>query len=123
MGDNLSAGVEFVNALRQVAERDEISVQITDLVFVRLAYIEDEKIFLRIELLFQLLHRYCRHIRRDGCFLPADSAELVVVDELFHRRILSTGRAVRALAQLQFPELHAERIYQQKPADEWIALA
>ena len=52
MGDDLPARVEFAHALRQIAEWDEISIQVADLVFVRLAHIENKNVGLGVELLF-----------------------------------------------------------------------
>ncbi len=52
MGDNLLAGIKFVHSLRQVAERDQVSADIADLVFMRLAHIQDEQIFARVEAAF-----------------------------------------------------------------------
>src|ERR1700687_3109972 len=49
MGHDLAAAVQFTNALRQIAEWDEISIQVTDLVFVRLAHVENKDIGLGVE--------------------------------------------------------------------------
>src|SRR6202451_3180860 len=45
VGDDLAAGVEFAHPLRQIVERDQMSVEVADLVFVRLAHAENEQIF------------------------------------------------------------------------------
>src|SRR5229473_5781054 len=42
MGHDLLAGVQFVHPFGQVAERNQMSADVADLIFVRLAHIEDE---------------------------------------------------------------------------------
>src|SRR5437660_12625197 len=44
MGDDLAARVQFAHALWQIAEWDEISIQVADLVFVRLAHVENNNV-------------------------------------------------------------------------------
>src|SRR5260370_33103603 len=124
MGHDLAAAVEFAYTLWQIAERDEISVQVADLVFVRLAYVENENVGFGIELLFQFFHRNCGHVASRGHrrFRAADSAELLVVDQLGDRPVRAAGGAIGILAQLQFAELHAEGIDQQQSSGERIAL-
>src|ERR1700751_604652 len=43
MRHDLSRRVEFMDAARQFTERNQLSVEIADLVFVRLAHIENER--------------------------------------------------------------------------------
>ena len=45
MGDDFAAGVEFVHALGQITQRDKVSADVADLVFVRLANVQNEKVF------------------------------------------------------------------------------
>ncbi len=42
--DDLAAGVEFVHALGQIVQRNQMSAEVADLVFVRLAHVEHEEI-------------------------------------------------------------------------------
>src|SRR5258708_8057892 len=49
MRHNFPRGIEFVDAPRQFPEGEKMSPQIADLVFVRLAHIENEKIIAAIE--------------------------------------------------------------------------
>src|ERR1700722_17853254 len=121
MRHDLSRRVEFMDAARQFPERNQLSVEIADLVFVRLAHIENEEIVAFIEPRLQFLWRdlWNRQIRRRG-FFPAHAAEFVVVDQLMDGAMLAAHRAIRILAQLQFAELHSQRIEQQQPADETV---
>src|SRR5437660_12860428 len=52
MGDDFAARVEFAHALWQIAERNEISIQVADLVFVRFAHVENKNVGLGVEFLF-----------------------------------------------------------------------
>jgi hypothetical protein len=45
MGHDLAAGIEFVDTLWQIAQGDEVSADVADLVFVRLAHVKDEDFF------------------------------------------------------------------------------
>src|SRR6184192_1378456 len=56
VGHNFAAGVEFVDALGQIAQRDKISINVADLVLVRLADIEHENVFTGIEPTLQFLY-------------------------------------------------------------------
>ena len=49
MRDDFTRRVQFVNATRQFTEWNQMSLQIANLKFVRLAHIEDEKIISTIE--------------------------------------------------------------------------
>src|SRR5580693_3175799 len=49
MRDDFPRGIQLVHAARQLAERNQMSMQIADLVFVRLAHIQNEKIVSAIE--------------------------------------------------------------------------
>ncbi len=44
VGDDLAAGVEFVHSFGQIAQGDQVAVDVADLVFVWLAHVEDEDI-------------------------------------------------------------------------------
>jgi hypothetical protein len=53
VGDDLAIGIELVEALGQIVERDEMTAEVGDLVFVGLAHVEDEKLFAGVETAFQ----------------------------------------------------------------------
>ena len=42
MGDHLFARIEFAHALRKITEWDQVTTDVADLIFVRLAHIENE---------------------------------------------------------------------------------
>ena len=89
----LARAVQFADALRKIAERDQMAVQIADLIFVGLANVEDINIIAAVEALLQLLRRDFRN--RDGLrrsFFTANAAELSVVDELRHGRMRAANR-------------------------------
>src|ERR1700739_4467016 len=98
-----------------------MSADVADLVFVRLTHIEDEKIFLRIQTALQFFDLNFGNSCFHRFFLPANTAELVVVYQLGHGRMRAADRAIRVLAQLKLAELHAESVNQQKPSDKRIA--
>src|SRR5213083_1387765 len=52
-----------------------------------------------------------------------DAAELLVVDQLGDRRLLAAHRAVGVPADLHLLELHRQRVVEQQPALERLALA
>ena len=57
------------------------------------------------------------------CLLAANSAELLVIDQLGDCRIFPACRAIRILAQLELAKFHGQRVDQQQPPDQWIACA
>src|SRR5207245_5363289 len=100
MGDDLTAGIEFVDALRQIAQRNQMAANVADLIFVWLAHIQDEDIFACVQFLLELFHLHLWHIGCHWRFLPAYSAKLVVVYEARDRRVRAADRAVRIFTQL-----------------------
>ena len=42
VGHDLAAGIEFVNPLGQLVERDEMTPEVGDLILVRLAHVQDK---------------------------------------------------------------------------------
>src|SRR5271168_502578 len=50
---NFAAGIQFVHALGQIIQRNEMSAKIADLVLVGLAHVEDENVFLRVQTALQ----------------------------------------------------------------------
>src|SRR3984957_3102970 len=121
---DFTRSVELVHAPRQFTERNQFPVQIADLIFVRFAHVENEKIVALVETRLQFLrcdlwNAQVRSLR----FFAANSAELVVIDELVDRAMLAAHRAIRILAQLQFAELHSERIEQKQATNETVAFS
>ena len=55
MDDDLAAGVELADALGQVIQRDKVSAEVADLVFVRLAHLEYEQVIAGVEPPLQFL--------------------------------------------------------------------
>ncbi len=98
-----------------------MSADVADLIFVRLAHIEDKEILLRIQPPLQLFHLNFRNSISHRFFLPANAAKLVVVYQLRHCRMRAANRALRILAQLEFTEFHPERVNQQQPSNERFA--
>ena len=61
--DDLARAVELVHAPRQFAERNQVPVDIADLIFVRLAHVQNVDIVAAIEPRLQLRRRNFRNIR------------------------------------------------------------
>src|SRR5215813_10054181 len=113
-----------MNATRQFAERNQMSIQIADLKLVRFAHIENKKIVAPVQTRFQFarsdfrnLHIWCWR------FFAANAAEFVIVDQLGKRRVLPANRAIGILAQFQFAEFHSERIKEQQTAYKIVSTA
>jgi len=79
---------------------------------VRFPNVNDGELISAIEPFFQVCHRDLPAIVRYLFFLrlSPDSAELVIIDQFLDRRILSTQGALGIASQLEFLELHLERI-------------
>ena len=122
MGHDFAGAIELSGALGQFAERDEVAVQIANLVLVRLANVENKKIVSAIEPCLQLAGRNfgntCGH---GNMLLSSNSAKLFVVDQLMDRTMVAANRARRILAQPQFAEAHSQRVKEQEPADQRFA--
>src|SRR5512147_2299089 len=119
---DLATGVEFTHTLRKVVERDQVAIDVTDLIFVRLSYIKHEDILARILALLKLFNgnrRYLGVVHR--LFFSANSAEFVVIDQLMDRTMLAARRAIRILPQLQFAETHRQCVNEEKASNQWIA--
>src|SRR5262249_13356282 len=111
-------------AARYFTERNQVAFQITNLVFMRLAHVENEKVVAAIESRFQFtrsdfgdLHIGC------GSFFAAYAAEFIVVDELCDGAMRATHWAVGILAQLEFAEFHSQRVKQKQAANKTVAAA
>src|SRR5580658_1180395 len=124
MRDDLARAVEFMHALRQLAQRDQMSVDVADLIFVRLAHVKHVNVVTLVEPRFQLGggdFRYVRH--SSGGLLAPDAAEFGVINQLGDRRMSPANGAIRIFPQLQFAEFHGQRVEQEQAADERLALA
>ncbi len=106
--------------------RHQLAADVGDLIFERLAHIENEQILACVHAPFQFLHADLRNSILQCALLfrcGRDAAELLIVDQLRHRGMLAANRALGILAQLQLPEAHVERIHQQQAPDERLAFA
>src|SRR6266478_6146156 len=96
-----------------------MSLEIADLVFVRLAHIENVQIIPTIKPGFELARSDLRNLHgRAGGLFAAHAAKFVVIDQLGDRRMRSAHRAVRILAQLELAEFHPESVKQQQASHE-----
>src|SRR5258708_7305393 len=110
---------EFVDAPSQLPKRKKMPLEIADLVFVRLAHVENEKIISTIEPGLQFARRNFRDLHRwPGSFFAAHAAEFVVVDQLGDRWMRAAHRAVWIFTQLEFAEFHSEAVKQKQSSNE-----
>src|SRR5262249_11872695 len=107
--------------LWQVTERDEVTVEIADLIFVRLAHIENEDVILTIEAPFEFLRSDLRNRNAVLLFFTTDTTELLIVDEGSNRGRGAADGAFGVLAQLELAEAHAKGIDQEEPPRECVA--
>ena len=120
---DLAARVEFVHPLRQIVQRNQVSANIADLVFVRLAHIEHEQVFFRVQAPLQIFHLNLGNTVAHRLLLSTNAAKLVVVYQLRDCRMRTADGAVGILPQLQLAEFHSQRVDQQQSSDERIAYA
>ena len=64
MSHDLAAGIELVHPLGQIAQRDQMPAKVADLILVRLANVEHEKVFARIQTPLEFFDLYFRN----ACF-------------------------------------------------------
>src|SRR5918999_1793528 len=111
--------VELDEALGELGERDETRADVSHLVLVRLAHVEDGDLVAVLQAPLELLDRDLRHL---AGLVPGvrlwDAAELLVVDELGDGGVLAADRAVRVLAQLHLAEAHPQSVVEQQAPDE-----
>src|ERR1700730_3251959 len=124
MNNDFERGVQFVHAKRQIDKRNQVSLEIADLKFVRLADVQDKKIVAAIQARLQLARRDLRNldIRCRG-FFTAHATEFVVVDELVDSAVISAHWAIGIFAQLQFAKFHSQGIKQEQAPGEAVAAA
>src|SRR5580692_8008496 len=94
MGNDLAAGIEFVHALWQIAQRDEMPLNIANLILVGLAYVEHEKILARIQTPLELFDLYFGNACFHRFLLAADATKLVVVYQFCDGTMGSAGGAI-----------------------------
>src|SRR6185369_14420510 len=112
--------VQFGEPLFQRAERKKrYTVDARDLVFVRLAHVDDFDAELRFfERLLHFVDSHFVGVLRGRLRLGRDAAEHLVIDELGDRRIFATDRALYVATQLELAKLHVERIEQEQTSDQ-----
>src|SRR5712664_1125495 len=99
-------------------------LEIADLVFVRLAHIENEEIISAIEAGLQFARSDLGDLHGGaGSFFAAHAAEFEVIDQFVDRSIGAAHRSVWIFAQLEFAEFHSESIKQQQSSHEIIPAA
>src|SRR5258707_7077195 len=124
VGNDLVGGIEYVNAPWKFAQRDEMSIQIANLVFVGFAHIQDEEIVAAVQTLLQFARRDFGNLQIAlGLLFAADTAEFVVVDQLVNGAIRAAHRAAVIFAQFQFAEFHRQRVEEHQAPLERIAAA
>ena len=98
----LKVRVQLGEPLCQRAQRNERhTVDVRDLVFVRLAHVDDLDAEFRVcERLLHVVHGHFVGVLRGRLRLGRDAAEHFVVDELGDRRVVATERALRVSTQL-----------------------
>src|SRR5947209_16776350 len=113
-----------MDAPRKFPEREEMTLQIADLIFVRLADIENEKIIPAIEAGLEFARSNFRHLHGGaGSFFAAHAAEFVVINQLGDGAMRTAHRAIWIFAQLEFAEFHSESIKQEQASHEIISTA
>src|SRR6266849_6030165 len=121
MRDDLARAIELVHAPRQIPQRNQMAAQVTNLVFMRLAHVENENFVATVQSSLQLARGDFGDLRCGRrSFLAANTAELFVVNQLGDGAVLSANRASGILAQLELAEAHSERIEQEQAAHQGI---
>src|SRR5215467_12986657 len=98
MRDDFAAGIEFVDALGKIAKRNEMSLDIADMVFVRLAHIKHKQVVAGIQTAFEFLYLHFRYACFHGLLLATNSAKLLIVYQLRNGGMSAAGRALGILA-------------------------
>src|SRR5579863_19890 len=81
MCHDFARAVQFVRAPRQITEWEQVSIQIANLKFMRLANVKHKQIVAAIESLLQLERSHFRYIGCGRCrLLATNSAEFLVVN-------------------------------------------
>ena len=81
MRHDFTRGIEFVYAARQFPEWNQMAFEIADLIFVGLAYIQDENVVAAVQALLQFARGNFRHVQiRFRLFFTTNAAKFVVID-------------------------------------------
>src|SRR5215470_2842893 len=100
-----------MDAPRQLTERDERAVEIADLVFVRLANVENEKVLAAIEPGLEFTRGDFRDPKvGNGSLFTPNATEFVIIDKLVDRAMLTAHRAIWVFAELQLAKFHRQGI-------------
>src|SRR5437867_11921548 len=102
MDDHLARRIQFMNSLRQIAQGDQESSQVDNLVFTRLTNVENQYLIAAIKDGFELFVRdliffWARRI----CF---NAAELFVVKQLMYRWMIAADWTLRIFPELELTE-------------------
>src|SRR5258707_10739883 len=101
VGNDFAGGIEFVHAPWKFPQRDEMSIQIANLVFVGFAHIQDEEIVAAVQTLLQFARRDFGNLQIAlGLLFAADAAEFVVVNQLVNGAIRA-ARSEEHTSELQ----------------------
>src|SRR5215210_1141058 len=114
--------VQLRQTLRQLTQGYELDPDVGDLVLVWLAHVEHVYVLFVVQLLLELVHGYLRYavVLFRGALLW-DPAELLVVDQLGDRRVLTADGAFRVLAEFHLAQAHAQRVVEHETSDERLA--
>src|SRR3954469_23903344 len=100
-----------------------MTMQVADLIFVRLANVEHKDVVAGINAPLQFLRLDLPDVPSHRSRLTAHAAELLIIDQLGNGGIHAAYGALGIFAQFEFAETHAQRVNQQKTSDERIASA
>src|SRR5579862_3570232 len=98
-----------------------MSAKIADLILMRFAHIEHKKILAGIKSALEFFHLHLGNRCFHGLLLTTNSTKLIVVYQFCNGRMSAASRAVKVLPQLEFTELHAQRVNQKQAADKRLA--
>ena len=90
-----------------------MSADVADVVLVRFTHIEYIDVVTAVEPLFQFFHFNFIGSHFGWGLLAANSAELLVIDQLSDCRIFPARWAIGILPQLELTEFHGQRVDQQ----------
>ncbi len=121
----LRVRIEFRETFVDLAQRQQRhAVHFRDLVFVRFTNVNDLDAEARIiQRLLHVLHGDFVGIADGLGGGGLDAAELIVINQLLDRRVVTTDRARGIATQLEFAELHVERVEEQQASDHGRAFA
>src|SRR5438477_4996948 len=98
-----------------------MSVEVADLVFVRLADIQNEDVFLGVQAALEFFYGDFKRVGAHGFFLSSQSTEFFVIDQFSNTGVLSANYAIGIFTQLQFTKPHAQGVHQKQTSDQRFA--